>query len=252
MKLKSFTIFLLAASLFCLSCDKDEPTVFLEYLEIPSISDNQIIQHYAFTLSYNEQHEQADWVAYQLTREEAESSEFERTNDFRVDPEIITESAELADYQYSGYDRGHLAPAGDMKWSLTAMSESFFLSNMSPQVDDFNRGKWKNLEAKVRDWASISEILYIVTGGVLTGDLPTIGDNEVSVPEYYYKVILDFENEKGIGFIMKNELLEQDLEAYAVTIDSVEEITGIDFFHRLPYDQEIQIEKTLNIEDWSF
>jgi len=221
-------------------------------LEIPSTNGNQIVKHFAYTLQYNEEHEQADWVAYVLTRDEVLSDSFPRTDDFREDPEIISQTANSADYSGSGYDRGHLAPAGDMKWSETAMSESFYYSNMSPQTPGLNRGKWETLESQVRTWADNYGTLYIATGGVLKSGLTTIGANKVSVPQMYYKVILDYDNQKAIGFIMKNMSLTNSLISYSVSVDSVEAVTGIDFFPNLPDVIETTVEKETNFSKWNF
>lgn len=205
--------------------------------------DDQIIAYTAYALSYSEEHEQAQWVIYFLTRERL-GGPVERTDDFRPDPDVATGSASLADYRGSGYDRGHLAPAGDMTWSATAMSESFFMSNMSPQKPGFNRGVWKRLESLVRFWAVENEEIYVVTGPVLSDGLPTIGPNKVSMPRYYYKVVLDYKEPeiKGIGFILQNESSSASLQGFAVTIDSVEVFTGIDFFPGLPDDVEDRVE----------
>ena len=97
-------------------------------------------------MSYLETHEQAEWVYYRLNSNLV-SGNVKRSNNFREDKSIRTGSANLSDYKYSGYDRGHLAPAGDMKSSNTGMSESFFMSNISPQTPSFNRGGWKKLES---------------------------------------------------------------------------------------------------------
>tara|TARA_B100000315_G_scaffold222267_1_gene226209 strand:+ start:228 stop:1214 length:987 start_codon:yes stop_codon:yes gene_type:complete len=223
-------------------------------IELPKPrSGEQIISHMAYTLSYNEAYEQANWVTYELKASTLRGS-FERTDDFRSDPEITTGSASLADYKGSGYDRGHLAPAGDMKWSYRAMSESFYMSNMSPQTPSFNRGIWKRLEDQVRGWAVDNQIVYVTTGPVLQGNLSSIGSNGVSVPRQYYKVILDYTEPelKGIGFILNNEKGVGSLENYSVSIDRVEEVTGIDFFHSVPNDLENAIEATLDISLWSF
>ena len=151
---------------------------------LPEINPNDIIvKHYAYTLNYNEEHEQAEWVAYILTKDRVYGT-VKRTNNFRPDPKVKTGSATLADYKGSGYDRGHLAPAADMKWSATAMSESFYMSNMSPQRPGFNRGIWKRLEQLVRTWAVEYEEIHVVTGPVLKGSFKSIGPNQVSVPEY--------------------------------------------------------------------
>jgi endonuclease G len=204
--------------------------------EWPAINDREeVIIHTGFSLVYDENHEQARWVAYELTKEET-LNESERSNNFRPDPKIRSRSACYEDYTKSGYDRGHLAPASDMGWSEASMSESFYYSNMSPQNLGFNRGIWKKLETQARSWAKEHEAIYIVTGPVLTDGLPRIGPNEVSVPLQYYKVLLDYREPglRGIGFILPNEASKLPLENFAVSIDSVEALTGINFFPCLP------------------
>jgi endonuclease G, mitochondrial len=223
-------------------------------LEIPAITSvDKVISHTGYSLLYNEANEQASWVAYNLTREET-NKVYDRTDKFIPDPAVSTGSAIDADYSGSGYDRGHLAPAADMGWSSTAMAESFYYSNMSPQVPAFNRGIWKKLEELVRDWAVENNSIFIVTGPVLTSGLKSIGADKVSVPNYYYKVILDYEEPdiKGIGFILPNAGSSKPLQDFAVTIDSVEKVTGIDFYPSLPDNQEKMIEKTLCIDCWSW
>jgi endonuclease G len=224
-------------------------------LELPKLnsSKEKPIHKTGFSLLYNEAHEQATWVAYQLTKSETQGF-IERTDNFREDPMVKTGSATSADYQGSGYDRGHLAPAGDMGWSSLAMSESFYYSNMSPQIPAFNRGIWKRLEEKVRLWAMDYDTLYVVTGPVLTLDLPKIGPSQVSVPRYYYKVLLDYSEPeiKGIGFVMPNLGSKLPLQYYAVSIDSVERLTGIDFFPKLADEQENLIEKNVCLGCWSW
>lgn len=221
---------------------------------LPFYSDSdQIITHTAYTLNYSEQHEQATWVAYTLKSSHT-SGTVGRTDDFRPDYQVKTGSATLAEYKGSGYDRGHLAPAADFKWSSTAMSESFYMSNMSPQKPGFNRGIWKKLEESVRNWADDNGEIYVVTGPILIGHFSTIGYNGVSIPNYYYKVILDYQEPeiKGIGFILPNEKLNSSLQSYAVTIDEVERRTGINFYHSLPDEMENQIESTIDVNKWSF
>jgi len=214
---------------------------------------DQIIFHTAYTLKYSEQHEQASWVAYTLKSSHT-SGTVGRTNDFRIDYKVKTGSASLSDYKGSGYDRGHLAPAADFKWSSTAMSESFFMSNMSPQLPGFNRGIWKKLEGSVRNWADDNGEIHVVTGPILTGSYPSIGSNQVTIPNYYYKVILDYKEPeiKGIGFILLHEKSSSSLKSFAVSIDEVERKTGIDFYHSLPDEIEKQIESSIDVSKWSF
>ncbi len=166
--------------------------LFSQNIELPHYTnDSEIIQHTGYALKYNEQYEQAEWVAYQLTDIEV-NGKYERSDNFRKDPFVSTGSATLKDYKGSGYDRGHLIPASDMKWSPDAMSSSFYMSNMSPQDPSFNRGIWKKLEEQVREWAVDNREIYVVTGPVLTNGLyQTIGVNKVAVPNHYYKVVLD-------------------------------------------------------------
>lgn len=226
----------------------------ISQLEIPKTnSKDQIITHTGYSLLYNETHEQANWVAYELTKEETNKL-YERTDKFIVDPRVKTGTAGNKDYEGSGYDRGHLAPASDMGWSAATMSESFFYSNMSPQRPSFNRGIWKKLEEMVRTWAIENSSVYVVTGPVLSDGLQTIGANKVSVPNYYYKVVLDYRepNIKAIGFIIPNSGSQEELQYYAVSIDSVETITKIDFFPLLQDEQEALIEKTLCLKCWSW
>lgn len=226
--------------------------VTLSNPELPAFkSGDQVIHHSGYSLLYNETYEQASWVAYELTRGET-GKLYERTDRFIPDPKVRTGSATDSDYIGSGYDRGHLAPAADMGWSSAAMSESFYFSNMSPQSPSFNRGIWKRLEELVRTWAVEYESIYIATGPVLRPGLKSIGANHVAVPEYYYKVILDYKAPgiRGIGFIIPNAGSDLSLKRFAVSIDSVERFTGIDFFPSLPDDQESLIEKDLCTECW--
>jgi endonuclease G, mitochondrial len=213
---------------------------------------DEIVKHGAFTLCYNEKYEQASWVAYYLTAKMSQNNGEERTNDFREDPDVKTGSATPGDYKQSGYDRGHLCPAGDMGWNEQTMSESFYMSNMSPQIPGFNRGIWKNLEGNVRDWAIKNKEIYVVTAGVLKDSLATIGDNKIAIPEYYYKIILDIHlpEYKAIGFVMPNKASKKFVFNYAVSIDSVERLTGIDFFPALPDSLEESLENHFNSKLW--
>lgn len=224
-----------------------------ENLELPLIhSKDQIIRHLAYTIRYSEAYEQAAWVAYELTADETNRL-YERSNDFESDPNVSTGSATDRDYKGSGYDRGHLAPAADMSSTANTMQESFYYSNMSPQDPSFNRGIWKKLEELVRDWAVDYKSVYVVTGPVLTDGLPTIGPNHVSVPKYYYKVILDHhEHPKAIAFILPNQGSKESLTRYVVSIDELERITGIDFFPGLVDREENALEKEVCIACWSW
>lgn len=220
---------------------------------IPAIADSEeVIHHKAMSLCYSEAHEQAKWVVHIVTPEIINGN-VSRTNDFRVDPQVKSGTAVKKDYWDSGYDRGHLAPSADFRWSQTALSESYFYSNMSPQRPELNRQSWAKLENTVRDYVvEYKEQVMVVTGGVLTDDLEKLGENEVSIPTMYYKVLLDYEGDdkKGIAFLMPNTLSQYPLFSYAVSIDSVEALTGIDFFPALSPEEQRTIEATMDIKAW--
>jgi endonuclease G, mitochondrial len=213
--------------------------------------DDEIIRHSAYVLGYSEEHEQARWVAYQLTYQEVRGSQ-KRKDNFRSDPSVSTGSASIADYKGSGYDRGHLAPAADMKLNSTYMSESFFMSNMSPQDPGFNRGVWKSLEAVVRNMALQNEAIYVVTGPIFMSNKGSIGLNKVTIPGYYYKVILDYSGEKhkAIGFILPNSNSTSSLSSFAVSVDIVENKSGLDFFSALPDEEETELESQYDFSAW--
>ncbi len=221
---------------------------------MPEADKSSVVRHTYYNLSYNEKYEQANWVVYELQRDSLMKPWVSRTNDFRRDPYVSTGSAALEDYRRSGYDRGHMAPAGDMAYNYDAMSESFFLSNMSPQVHNFNTGIWRELEETTRDWAKKFRHLYIVTGPVLTKEpIDYIGDNDVAVPAEYFKVILDLSEPelKGIGYIMPNKVSYQSIDAYAMSIDEVEQRTGINFFPDLmDKDLEERLEAKFDADLW--
>lgn len=203
-------------------------------------------------LSFNPQYHIPNWVAWELTADET-SGEISRTNKFSADPEI-PESAETWDYNYSGYDRGHMAPAGDMRWNREAMEQTFLMTNICPQVKSLNAGSWKNLEEKCRQWAQADSAIYIVCGPVIDGKpIEYIGDTRVYVPRRFFKVIISpYANPaRGIGFIMPNGKVPGGMQACAVPIDSVESLTGHDFFASLPDDIEADVESKCDFHYWS-
>ena len=224
-------------------------------LAIPQFTKStksQVIEHIGYTVSYNEQRRNPNWVAYKLTAEEVDGTE-PRDSKFIPDPKVIGRQAVDDDYKHSGWDRGHLAPAADMKWSEQAMDESFYLSNISPQNGNLNRGVWKSIEELTRDNAQRYGEILVVTGPVFTSKkgLGYIGDNRVLIPNAFYKVLLTYNNGyKGIGFYCENIAGKKKLQTYVKSIDEIEEITGIDFFHLLPDEIEDGIEAIYDWNDW--
>lgn len=217
---------------------------------------DQIIRHEGFTLRYRDEYKDAAWVAYPLLDYETSGDANRKFEQFQPDLSVLNGTALSSDYTRSGYDRGHLAPAGDFKFSQRIMSETFFMSNITPQVPQFNRGIWKELEEQVRAWAIRDNGLYVVTGPVLKPGLLTIGrSNEISVPEKFYKVILycNKPHIRMIGFLLNNEPSDSSIKQFVVPVDSIEQITGINFFPKLPDDLERQLEsksRDAMTEEW--
>lgn len=225
-----------------------------EYL--PTSTTGQVIHHRYYSLSYSEEDEQAEWVAYILSKENLNKPWVDRKDIFVPDGKVKTQSSTPDDYKGSGYDRGHLVPAADMAFSEEAMQETFYMSNISPQSRNFNGGIWRELEELTRSWAEKMNKLYVVTGPILSYEPKGyIGDNEVAIPAAYFKVLLDLEEpgQKGIGFVIPNEVSFDPLYKFAVSIDRVEEISGLDFYPDLLEEEaEALIEGDFNIDLWPF
>lgn len=223
---------------------------------LPSSTTGEIIHHKYYSLSYNEKYEEAEWVAYILTQENLKIKNVKRYDRFNPDIKVPSRSAIYDDYTASGYTRGHLVPSGDMAFSLEANKESFLMSNITPQIKQFNDGIWNELEQDVRDWAWSNHKIYVVTGPVLNGQISQfIGHNQVGVPNYFYKIVLDYEgnDKKAIGFIIPNQKSIKSLSYYAVTIDSIEKITGIDFFaNLLTKNVQNELESKIDVQKWYF
>ena len=216
-------------------------------LEIPMIQSStggQILKRKGYTLSYNADYKTPQWVAWELTKKETKGKEG-RTNKFLPDPDVRGAKAYTGDYTKSGYDRGHMAPAADMKWSKKAMEESFYMSNICPQNQKLNRDDWGDLEQLCRSWARKYGTVYIACGPIYDKKQPKrIGEHRVAVPDRFFKVVLIYNRKSPIamGFLFDNKAHHQALEKYMVPVDSVEKVTGMDFFSKLPDDVENRIE----------
>jgi len=220
---------------------------------LPSSTTGQVVHHNGYSLSYSEAHEQAEWVAYELKKSHLSSTNHKRPY-FEIDQAIKTGAAHWRNYKNSGYDRGHLCPAGDRRYSKEAHDETFLTSNISPQEHQFNSGVWNKLEQKIRYWAKKYNGVYVVTGGVLKGHLKTIGDEQVSVPNLFYKVLIDYNNgnPKMIAFLIPHENSNKPLYEFVVSVDEVEQLTGIDFFPQLEDSIENKLEASSSYKGWSF
>ena len=225
-------------------------------LEIPewkTTTTHQQIKNLGYTSSYNTSYGIPNWVAYELTRSEAASHEAERTNKFQADPKVIGKSASNSDYKGSGYDKGHMAPAADMKWSKTVMEQSFYFTNICPQAPGLNRGAWKDLEEEIREWAIRDSALVIICGPLFTKEpIKYIPETHVAIPDAYFKVVCApyTDQARAIAFVFPNAKASKHPREYVVTIDSVEKMTGMDFLSQLPDEIENEIEKTSNYTHW--
>lgn len=216
----------------------------------PQALDEEFIEYKGFYVSFNPTFRIPNYVAYELTVQEAQGDEA-RAKSFRRD-DNIERCPDPSEYTRSGYDRGHMAPAADMKWDYDAMRESFYMTNICPQKHALNGGGWKYLEEKIRDWAVRDSALIVITGPILSNDMPTIG-NGIAVPKQFFKVVLAHFAKpiRGIGFLYKNEGGQKKVAQQAVPIDSIEDLTGYDFFSMLPDEIENCIEASSNYNFWN-
>lgn len=227
-------------------------------IELPAITpaDSLLIEHTGFVLSYNLSTNCPNWVAWDLTEKEAYSTQFKRSNDFRGDTMIPQlHRVEGYDYKQTGFDRGHMCPAGDMKWNADAMSECFLMSNICPQIPVLNQQWWEHLESACRRWASQEGCVYICCGPIYDkqSEAHYLGEEvKIRIPDAFFKVVVSLQQgkEKGIGFYYRNNDLRQTMEDAALSIDEVEKLTGYDFFAELPYDIENRIEAQNKLHSW--
>ncbi len=229
----------------------------LQRIGLPKLeAGEEVIVHPGHMLVYSEKHEQPKWTAH-IAAPDLIKGNLARIDSFLPDPLVKTGTAVTADYWYSGYDRGHMVPSADMRWTYDALLGTYYYSNISPQVADLNRGKWADLEDWGRRYVYYSKKrLFIVTGPVLRDGLPTMQKeghkNEVSIPEYFWKVIADLDSDepKAIAFVMSNAKQDLPVIGYAVPVDSVEKMTGYDFFPALDDAIENKIESMSATATW--
>ena len=218
---------------------------------MPEASLGYKIQHRYYTLSYSSTHRQAEYSYYYLSPESIRGGQA-RTDDFRIDPKVKSNPVKSTDYQGSGYDRGHLCPAADMALNLTAMSETFYMSNMSPMAASFNRGIWSRLEDWVREEALGNGGLYVVTGPILSSSCGSL-KGSITVPCAYYKIVFTgSSNPKMLGFVLSNVGASGSLQAFTVSVDEIEKRTGLDFFPQLENALEQSLESKVSLSGWRF
>lgn len=228
----------------------------LLYVVLPKGMSNEVLTNDVMTVYFNSRYHIPNCVIYELTETEvtiSDSPGAERRKNYDYDKNPATRnSPEKWDYRGSGYDRGHMAPAMDMKWSPTAMRQCFYMTNMCPQDHDLNGGAWRLLEEKIHRWGKRDKRLIIATGPIMGKSTKRIGpDNNVAVPEAFYKVVYAPTQGRAIGFIYPNEPVNGSFKKRAVTVDEVERRTGLDFFSSLPDNVENALERHANPDHWT-
>lgn len=206
-----------------------------------------------FTLAFNPDNGTPDWVGWELLGAEAEGGAAKRSNQFWQDEEL-TGCPTTRDYSHSGYDRGHMCPAADQKWSAKAMSDCFVMANICPQDHSLNAGAWNTLEGRERAWAKRDSAIVIVAGPIYTeSDTKRIGENKVRVPSAFYKVLLApyTDEPRAIGFVYPNMSSPGNMADYVMSVDEIEKLTGIDFFSSLPDDIEDKVEAVASFKEWN-
>ena len=223
---------------------------------VPKETD-RILHREGFSLGYSHKYRQALWVGYVLKKEHLTGKRFRRPAAFRSDPAITRDPVQPGEYTGTKFDRGHLAPAGDMSYSHPAILNSFFMSNISPQTPGCNRGIWKRLETQIRKWAVSEECLCVITGPLFPQEEDAEGKDEeegsisLPVPYAFYKVVLDMTPPmKMIAFIVPNRAGRERLQRFVVTVDDVEKLTGCDFFSELDDALEDKLERHSDFSQW--
>jgi endonuclease G len=217
----------------------------------PIVNNTQYLCKSNYAIHYRFDTKTPEYVVEHVTKQ-AVTGTSKRKDDFRPDPAIAVQNqSQLSDYAGAPYDRGHISPAGNNTQSDIIMSESFFLSNMMPQVPNNNRGIWKQLETFIRNWVMEGKDIYVVSGTVYAPGYQTIGANKVGIPTYVWKVIIDRTTGKTIAFYMPNAPLPvQDLPKYAISVTQIEQLTGINFMPKLPANLK-HIESVFDLREWS-
>ena len=222
-------------------------------MELPKITahDNLII-YTGFTVSYNTSTLIPNWVAYELTSTEVEG-QFPRKGQFGQDLSFRGRQAMREDYSNSGWDKGHMCPAADLKWSEKTMYESFYLTNICPQNHEMNSTDWLTLEKLAREWAKKFDNIYIICGPIVgENKYGTIGKNRVVVPDAFFKAFLTVKNNvfNTIAFVMPNSSEHHRVQDYAMSVNDLETMIGIDLFSSIDDRYEEIVESDLYFKYW--
>lgn len=224
-------------------------------VRLPERLENQTVRYKSIVVYFNKNYRVPNCVAYELTNtmtSMADSREAENRNDYQFERDHNVKGCpDWWEYKESGYTRGHMAPAMDMRWNKTAMEQCFLMTNICPQVAEMNDGEWRHLEEAVHKWSRTAERLIVFTGPIFSDDMEYIGKyGDIAVPERFFKVIYSPRQNRAIAFVMENKELPNSWTNYATTIDQVEALTGYNFLASLEDGVENVIESKENIKDW--
>lgn len=214
-----------------------------------------ILRRLAYTTSYNLKTRTPNWVGWVLTADHTDGEYARSNHSFAEDTDVPQPRAIYSDIREveCGYQRGHMCPAGDNKWSYKAQQESFLMTNICPQDGYLNQYDWKYLEEACREWAKEYGNVCIVAGPVfLKKPYRTVGEHKVAVPDAFFKVIMvpDAINPKAIGFLYENIPGHHKMEYYAKSVDEIEDIVKLDFFYQLDDEIENRIESECDLSKW--
>lgn len=242
-----------ALGLICAGCAFTQD-IDTSRIELPALeSTDYIIEYQGYVSSYNALTKIPDWVAYELTKDETYGDAVREDKYFSPDERVLLPQADDYDYRGSGWTRGHLAPAADFRWSDEAMWETFHFTNCCPQDEELNNGMWNTLEKKCRTWARKHGKVYIVTGPVIGRNIyGTIGSGRVVIPDAFFKAVMV---QKGntwhsIAFVMENREKNENMQNCAMSVDELEDLTGLDFFTALEDETEAKAEKGFSLSFW--
>ncbi len=237
-------------------------TYSLNKVTATNVNEISFVKHTFYEIGFNTKYQLPAWTFYSLTKEHLALADLDRKGSFVKDPELKYPQAKNSDYSASGFDKGHMVPCEDMSFSELAMHETFFYSNCAPQTTELNRGEWKVLEELTRKWGKEYGEVIVVSGPVLEPNLKKMGDNpekngasKIPVPNLFYKIIIRHEAQtyKAVSFLMPNSKTPlNQLQHYVCNVDSVEKLTGLDFFSDLPDNLEARFESVSHLKDWDF
>jgi len=249
--MKFYTIFFAFLTICQLSCQHSnskidvEPIEFVPYPVVSNVKNEAKVDYKHFTISYNTKHQNPNWVLYRLTRSNLLNRKAKRKNKFFTDPVLSSLGVESpAPYAFRGsdYDRGHMAPSADFLRDQDLNDLTFTMANISPQTSILNRGRWKKLEQRVREWTVIEEELIVITGPVLKRNLDKIPHTRISVPNCFYKILLSYKsNPKAIGFVLcQNDKKSNYIDFRVTNVDTIEKLTKVNFFSGMTGEAEIE------------